>query len=78
MAAKGDERVTSATFFTTMTDFSEAGELAVFIDEEQLQTLEEKMNEKGYLDGSDHGDQLQHAARQRPDLVVRGEQLPAG
>src|SRR3954468_4367694 len=52
MAAKGDERVTSATFFTTMTDFSEAGELSVFIDEEQLQMLEEKMNEKGYLDGS--------------------------
>jgi polyhydroxyalkanoate synthase subunit PhaC len=52
MAAKGDERITSATFFTTMTDFSEAGELSVFIDEEQLQMLEEKMNEKGYLDGS--------------------------
>ena len=52
MAAKGDERITSATFFTTMTDFSEAGELSVFIDEEQLQMLEEKMDEKGYLDGS--------------------------
>ena len=36
MAAKGDERITSATFFTTMTDFSEAGELSVFIDEEQF------------------------------------------
>jgi polyhydroxyalkanoate synthase len=51
MAAKGDQRVASATFLTTMTDFSEAGELSVFIDEEQLQLLEERMNEKGYLDG---------------------------
>ncbi|HYD29769.1 MAG TPA: class I poly(R)-hydroxyalkanoic acid synthase [Azospirillaceae bacterium] len=52
MAAKGDERIKSATFFTTMTDFTEAGELSVFIDEEQLTSLEEKMNEKGYLEGS--------------------------
>jgi polyhydroxyalkanoate synthase subunit PhaC len=52
MAAKGDERFTSATFFTTMTDFSESGELSVFIDEEQLQHIEEVMSEKGYLDGS--------------------------
>ena len=32
----------------------------------------------GYLEGARHGDDLQHAARQRPDLVVRREQLPAG
>ena len=36
------------------------------------------MSKKGYLDGARDGDDLQHAARQRPDLVVRGEQLPAG
>ena len=35
------------------------------------------MNEHGYLEGSRHGDDLQHAARQRPDLVVRRQQLPA-
>ena len=52
MAAKGDDRIKSATFFTTMTDFSEAGELSVFIDEEQISMLEKKMNETGYLDGS--------------------------
>ena len=40
MDVKGDERIKSATFFTTMTDFSEAGELSVFIDEEQLASLE--------------------------------------
>jgi polyhydroxyalkanoate synthase len=53
MAAKGDKRVLSATFFTTMVDFEEAGELSVFIDEEQLAALEEKMHQRGYLDGAD-------------------------
>lgn len=51
MKAKGDKRVASATFFTTMIDFSESGELGVFIDEEQLAALEERMNERGYLHG---------------------------
>ena len=53
MAARKDDRVKSATFFTTMVDFEEAGELSVFIDEEQLASLEEKMSEKGYLEGRD-------------------------
>ncbi len=59
LAAKGPKdpgpdpkRFRSATFFTTMTDFAEAGELGVFIDEEQLSALEERMSEQGYLDGS--------------------------
>ena len=53
MAAKKDDRIRSATFFVTMIDFAEAGELGVFIDEEQLQALEEKMNKRGYLEGSE-------------------------
>ena len=52
-AAVGDERIKSATFFVTMTDFQEAGELGVFIDEEQLKALEEKMDKRGFLDGSE-------------------------
>ena len=51
MARKGDRRFASATFFTTMVDFAEAGELSVFIDEEQIQAIEERMREKGYLEG---------------------------
>ena len=51
MAVKKDTRVKSATFFTTMVDFEEAGELGVFIDEEQLSALEEKMSKVGYLEG---------------------------
>jgi len=52
MAVKKDARVTSATFFTSLVDFKEPGELGVFIDEEQLAALEERMSEKGYLEGS--------------------------
>ena len=52
MAKIGDRRFASATFFTTMVDFAEAGELSVFIDEEQIQALEGRMREKGYLEGS--------------------------
>jgi polyhydroxyalkanoate synthase len=53
MARRDDHRIRSATFFVTMLDFAEAGELGVFIDEEQLQALEEKMNRRGYLEGSE-------------------------
>ncbi len=53
MAAHNDDRIRSATFFVALMDFRECGELGVFIDEEQLQALEEKMNKRGYLDGSE-------------------------
>ncbi|WP_068316185.1 PHA/PHB synthase family protein [Polycladidibacter hongkongensis] len=42
----------SATFLTTQVDFTEAGELQIFVDEEQLSTLEARMQAKGYLEGS--------------------------
>lgn len=50
-AEKKEARVASATFFTTMIDFTDAGELSVFIDEAQLDALEHRMEERGYLDG---------------------------
>ena len=52
MKQTGDDRIKSATFFTTMIDFSEPGELGVFIDEEQIQSIEERMETQGYLDGA--------------------------
>lgn len=52
LAAKGIDRVASATYFTTMTDFEDPGELKVFIDEEQIAMIEEHMEKKGYLDGA--------------------------
>ncbi len=53
LANKRDDRVKSATFFVSLLDFSEPGELGVFIDEEQVANLEKKMNERGYLEGSE-------------------------
>lgn len=53
MAAHGDERIKSATFFVTLMDFRESGELRVFIDEEQIKMLEDKMSKRGFLEGSE-------------------------
>jgi polyhydroxyalkanoate synthase len=47
------DRVASATFFVSLLDFSRPGELGVFIDEAQVESLERKMNERGYLEGSE-------------------------
>ena len=52
MAATGDKRITSATFFASLADFTEAGDLKVFVDAEQLKAIEERMAEHGYLEGS--------------------------
>ncbi len=51
LAARGDQRVKAASFLTCLLDFEYPGELEVFIDEEQLQTLERRMGDKGYLEG---------------------------
>jgi polyhydroxyalkanoate synthase subunit PhaC len=52
MAAKRNTRIKSATYFTTLLDFEEPGDLGVFIDEGQLAALDRRM-ERGYLDGSE-------------------------
>ncbi|WP_051230998.1 PHA/PHB synthase family protein [Kaistia adipata] len=51
MAAVGDTRVASATLFATQVDFTHAGDLKVFIDEEQIEAVEKKMGVRGYLEG---------------------------
>jgi polyhydroxyalkanoate synthase subunit PhaC len=52
MAKTGDDRIASATLFTTQVDFTHAGDLKVFVDEDQIAALERAMQEKGYLDGT--------------------------
>lgn len=52
LAKEEDRRIVSGTFFTTMLDFSDPGELGVFIDEEQISLVEKHMEKKGFLDGS--------------------------
>jgi polyhydroxyalkanoate synthase len=51
MAAWGDKRVTSATLFASQVDFTHAGDLKVFVDEEQVKAIEERMAQRGYLEG---------------------------
>jgi polyhydroxyalkanoate synthase len=53
LAAKGENRVKSATFLATLIDFERPGELEVFVDEAQVAALEKRMEERGYLEGSE-------------------------
>ncbi len=52
LAARGSDRVASTTFLTTQVDFTHAGDLKVFVDEEQIAAVEESMSKLGYLPGS--------------------------
>ena len=47
-----DNRIASATFLTTLTDFENAGDLKLFMDDEQLQLMDRKMAEDGFLQAS--------------------------
>ena len=52
LAEKRRQRVSSATFFAAQVDFSHAGDLLVFVDEEQIASLEQDMKAAGVLEGS--------------------------
>jgi len=49
MARDGQDRLASMTLFTAQTDFTEPGELALFIDDSELAMLEAQMRDTGYL-----------------------------
>lgn len=51
MAAWRDDRIMSATLFAAQVDFTHAGDLKVFVDEQQVEALEQRMAERGYLEG---------------------------
>jgi len=66
MAARDTaDKVKTATFFTAQVDFSECGDLGVFVDEDHLKAVKELSESKGYLDG------------ERPHLELRRQQLLA-
>jgi len=52
LAEKRRVRVTSATFFAAQVDFTHAGDLLVFVDEDQISALEKDMQSAGVLEGS--------------------------
>lgn len=49
--AHQDQSIKSSTFLASMIDFTEPGDISVFIDEEQIGKLEQRMSSKGYLEG---------------------------
>ena len=51
LAAKKDNRIASATTLATMVDFTDVGEIGVFIDDDRLVSLREHMAETGHLEG---------------------------
>jgi polyhydroxyalkanoate synthase len=51
MTAWRDQRIMSATLFAAQVDFTWAGDLKVFVDDEQVAALEQRMAERGYLEG---------------------------
>jgi polyhydroxyalkanoate synthase len=50
LAAWGDKRIVSATLFAAQVDFTNAGDLKVFVDEEQVAAIERRMAERGFLE----------------------------
>jgi polyhydroxyalkanoate synthase len=68
LAATGDKRISSATLLTTQIDFTDAGDLKVFVDAEQLKAIERKMEEAGgFLEGAEMANAFNML---RPDELI--------
>ena len=50
MQKRGDKSIKSATFFTTLTDFADQGEVGVFLSDDFVDAIEEQVNEDGILE----------------------------
>ena len=56
LAARGEERINSATLLATMIDLTDVGEMSVFVDAEQIKAIERRVSGKGYLEGGEMAD----------------------
>ncbi len=70
MARDNDNRLASVSLFAAQTDFTEAGELQLFITEDQLSFLGDLMRTQGFLSSAADGRRIPDAAVQRPGLVA--------
>jgi hypothetical protein len=75
MARDGDDRLASVTLFTTMTDFTDVGEINVFMDASEVTLLEDMMWQKGYLGHKQVSGGFPAAQVCRPDLVEDGARV---
>ena len=69
LAAKGDDRFSSATLMVSMQDFTEVGDTAVFMDEPHIEFIEKQMLERGYLDSRHMSDMFNML---RPNDLIWG------
>ncbi|HSD53420.1 MAG TPA: class I poly(R)-hydroxyalkanoic acid synthase [Burkholderiales bacterium] len=53
LAARGEDRVESATFFTALLDFADVGDLAVFVDRAGVEAVEQQLGRGGVKEGRD-------------------------
>ncbi len=67
LAARGDNRVVSATTLATMVDFTDVGEVGVFIDDERLAALRKHLEESGHLEA--HQMRQMFSALRENDLI---------